>query len=90
MDPYNKAAHATPADPFETSLTTIEQRYQALRAVKEAEKDLALVREREARAVGRAQACVVAAEAAARNLGAYELLPAHLRPPSRAAVGGAS
>jgi hypothetical protein len=76
-------------DSFEQSLTQHQQKIDALKAVKTAQQVLEMTRDREARAVGNAEAMVREAIQKAQALGAYDLLPANLRPAARAAGGAA-
>lgn len=90
MDPRNSATRADAgpsADPFEQSLTQHQQRIDALRAVKTAQQTLAAVKEREARCIANAEANVQMAEEKAAALGAYDLIPANLRPIKRTHIG---
>jgi hypothetical protein len=93
LDPRNsfgsRAEHGPAPDSFEQSLTQHQQKIDALKAVKTAQHVLAATRDREARAVKNAEAMVVEAERKALELGAYDLVPANLRPP-RVGAGGAA
>jgi hypothetical protein len=89
LDPRNSVGtrvdSGPAADPFETTITQYEQQLGALRAVKDAQKALNDSRERASKLVANAEKYLADCEKKAAQLGAYELVPAHLRPALRVA-----